>query len=90
MLVAPDGTTFNSSWTDLYPGQGCASGLGSGCCWAACDHVTCSGSGGSGGSNGGSAENCTTGGLRQNNATYAACLQMATIHNLTAGAEGTV
>ena len=61
----------------------------SGCsCWGACGSNTYGGSGGSGGSNGGSATPCATGGLGQGHATYAACLQMATLHNLTAGTGG--
>lgn len=91
MLVAPGGTTFSfSEYTNgNTPGTGCAGGSGSGCCcWGKCVDGTYGGSGGSGGSNGGSAGNCTTGGIGQGNATYVACLQMATLHNLTAGTGG--
>ena len=89
MLLASGGTTFKSAWNYPAPGQGCAGGSGSGCCcWGACGSGTYGGSGGSGGLNGSSAAPCATGGLGQGNATYAACLQMATLHNLTARAGG--
>ena len=90
MLVAIGGRTglLNCSYVSGNPGCGTDGGSGSGCCcWGACGG-TYGGSGGSGGSNGGSAAPCTTGGLGQGNATYAACLQMATLHNLTAGTGG--
>ena len=88
MLVATGGRTGILS-TPGISGCGTDGGSGSGySCWGACGSNTYGGSGGSGGSNGGSAGNCTTGGLGQGNATYAACLQMATLHNLTAGTGG--
>ena len=85
MLVAPGGTTVNSLSVTA---QGCAGGSGSGCCCLNTCNGGNGGSGGSGGSNGSSAGNCSTGGFGQGTATYAACLQMATLHNLTAGAGG--
>ena len=69
---------------------GCAGGTGSGAnCWGACPPNTIGGTGGSGGNNGTSTpSNSPNGGQGMGNITYNACLRLAKLHQLTAGAGG--
>lgn len=89
MLVAPGGYSWPTAPTYYCStGYGTNGGTGSGCiCLGACNGVP-GGSGGSGGSNGAGAGTCSIGGLGQGTASYAACLQLVTLHKLTAGVGG--
>ena len=69
---------------------GCAGGTGSGAnCWGVCPANTSGGTGGSNGNNGMSTPpNSFNGGQGMGNTSYNACLSLAKLHNLTAGAGG--
>ena len=86
-LVAGGGS---SCGVNSYNQYGCAGGTGSGAnCWGLCPANTTGGTGGSGGNNGMSTPpNTPNGGRGMGNTSYNACLHMAKLHQLTAGAGG--
>ena len=74
----------------VYNQYGCAGGTGSGAnCWGVCPANTIGGTGGSVGNNGTSTPpNTYNGGKGMGNTSYNACLHLAKLQQLTAGAGG--
>ena len=88
LYVAANG---GSSCGTLSPGKsyGCAGGTGSGAnCRGICPAGTVGETGGSGGNYGMGTPPNSTGGQGMGNTSYNACLNMAKLHNLTAGVGG--
>ena len=87
-LVAGGGSSCGVTTSDHQ--YGCAGGTGSGAnCWRQCQANTTGGTGGSGGNDGTSTPPWTpNGGQGMGSTSYNACLHLAKLHQLTAGAGG--